>query len=357
MPAKQLTSLWSRHQDRLVERNIRKFKGSTTVNEGMHETIEQESEHFFYFNNGVTFLCTSFNEQQPRDTHRRAGKFRVRDLSIINGAQTVGAISRKDEAYYDANPTEVLATFISLENAPDSFGDRVTQSRNSQNAVGLEDFAALDEKQIVLRDTLKLSGIDYLIKRGESDPPLSDSCFDVKELATFLACSKTNPDWPDFVIAAKSDRKRLFGRRGLVSENDPLHQAYDQIFTDSLTAKYAWRVIQIGRFVDRTIRDRARAEMAVPHGAQGLLPAGEILKHGIWLIMHVIFIKCPLQLGAELRLTEQDNINLSRQIDFVAQGLVEYVQSREWGKQPRSVFENKTDCRTIKSGLMAALAQ
>lgn len=352
MSAKQLTKLWVANGDNLVERNIRKFKGSTSVNAGMRETIEQEAEHFFHFNNGVTFLCNSIAEQHPRDANRKNGKFRIRGLSIINGAQTVGAISGKDESYYDTNPVEVLVTFISLENAPDGFGDKVTQSRNSQNAVNLEDFAALDEKQIILRDTLQLSNIDYLIKKGESDPSLSDTCFDVKELAAFLACTKTNPDWPAFIVAAKSDKKKLFGRRGLVPETDPLHQAYDQLFTDSITAKYAWRVVQIGRFVERALRSRARAETT---GAQ-TPPAGEILKHGIWLILHVIFIKYPLQNGSELGLTESEKLQLSSQIDTVAQKLVEVVQAQVWGKEARSIFENKSDCLAIKGRLMAALA-
>lgn len=352
MSAKQLTILWNRHQDNLVERNIRKFKGSTVVNKGMQETIEQESEHFFHFNNGVTFLCNSVTEQHPRDANRKSGRFRVRGLSIINGAQTVGAISGKAELYYDANPVEVLATFISLENAPDGFGDKVTQSRNSQNAVSLEDFAALDEKQIILRNTLSLSGIEYLIKRGESDPPLSDNCFDVKELATFLACLKTNSNWPAFIVAAKSDRKKLFGRRGLVAETDPLHQAYDQLFTDSITTKYAWRVVQIGRLIERIIRARARAETSGIHEPS----AGEILKHGIWLLMHVVFIKIPLQNGSELTLTEQEQLQISSQVDTIAQKLVDIVQAQVWGKEPRALFENKSDCKTIKGSLMAALA-
>jgi hypothetical protein len=33
------------------------------------------------------------------------------------------------------------------------------------------------------------------------------------------------------------------------------------------------------------------------------------------------------------------------------------AQAVQWNKQARSVFENKTDCRTVKARLMAALAQ
>jgi hypothetical protein len=33
------------------------------------------------------------------------------------------------------------------------------------------------------------------------------------------------------------------------------------------------------------------------------------------------------------------------------------AQAVQWNKQARSVFENKTDCQTVKARLMAALAQ
>lgn len=119
--AKRLAELWDEHRDRFVERNLRRFKGSTAVNEGLSETLRQEGHHFFYFNNGVTFLCDSIHEQHPRDAYRQVGRFHVCGLSIINGAQTVGAIVRKPVAHYDTHPAEVLATFICLENAPDDF--------------------------------------------------------------------------------------------------------------------------------------------------------------------------------------------------------------------------------------------
>ncbi len=63
----------------------------------------------------------------------------------------------------DANPAVVTATFVCLDNAPDGFGDRVTQSRNRQNAVDLEDFAALDERQSMWQQTLRMASIEYIV--------------------------------------------------------------------------------------------------------------------------------------------------------------------------------------------------
>lgn len=357
MAAKRLAELWVQYKDRLVDRNIRRFKGTTTVNAGLTETLQQQPEHFFYFNNGVTFLCEAINEQHPRDPHRHSGRFRVKGLSIINGAQTVGAIAQQSIAYYDANPAMVMATFVCLDNAPDGFGDQVTQSRNRQNAVDLEDFAALDERQAMWQQTLKMAGIKYIVKHGQDDAPPSPSSFSARELAPFLACTVTTSDWQDYLVAAKSDKKRLFGREGLVPATDPLRQSYERLFADSLTAKQMWRIAQIGRTVIGKVRDRASAE-GDPQGLPaGTLPAREVLAHGAWMVLHVIFIRLPLHNGAELNLSADELTALSREIDSVADSLVSVVQANQWNKQARSIFENKTDCRTVKGRLMAALAQ
>lgn len=355
--AKRLAEMWAAHKEHLVDRNIRRFKGTTTVNTGLSETLRQEAQHFFYFNNGVTFLCDSIQEQHPRDPHRQIGRFRVRGLSIINGAQTVGAIAREPLAHYDAHPAVVMVTFVSLENAPDGFGDRVTQSRNRQNAVDLEDFAALDERQATWQHTLRMAGITYLVKQGEDDPPPSSTCFSARELAPLLACTVTTNDWQDYVVAAKADRKKLFGREGLVSATDPLRQSYERLFVDSLTARQMWRIVQIGRVVIEQVRARAGAESDPAGLPAGTLPAREILNHGVWLALHVIFIRLPLQNGPTLALTQDELIAISREVDLVSERLVSVVQGMQWNKLARSVFENKTDCRTVKGRLMAALAQ
>ncbi|WP_230408156.1 AIPR family protein [Undibacterium baiyunense] len=355
--AKRLAELWHAYQDRLVDRNIRRFKGTTTVNKGLSETLENEAEHFFYFNNGVTFLCQSIDELHPRDPHRGNGKFRVRGISIINGAQTVGAIARQPLAHYDVKPATVMATFVCLDNTPDGFGDQVTQSRNRQNAVDMEDFAALDERQTMWQQTLKMAGIEYIVKHGQDDPSSLNSCFSARELAPYLACTITSNDWPDYLIAAKSDKKKLFGRDGLVATSDPLRHAYDHVFPDSLTAKKMWRITQIGRMVIQKIRDRSRAETDPSNFSTGTLPAKEILREGVWMILHIIFIRLQLQNGSDLYINSEEDNRLSLEVDLVANCMIQVIQAIQWNKQARSVFENKTDCGTVKNRLMAALVQ
>ena len=348
LSAKRLAELGVERGDALVERNIRRFKGSTAVNDGLTGTLKDEPQHFFYFNNGVTFLCDSMSEIHPRDAFRQTGRFRVRGLSIINGAQTVGAIAKEPIAHYDANPVEVLATFVCLENTPDAFGDRVTQYRNRQNAVDLQNFAALDEKQSSWKQTLALVGIEYIFKPGDNDPSPSSTVFSVQEAAPALACQQTVGDWADFIIAAKTDRKRLFRKPAFVGDAAPLSDAYSRLFTDSLTARELWRAVQISRFAEKTIRARANGETAEDK---------EILLQGVWLAMHILSIKTQMWLGESITLTPQEETRLSVAIDAIANQLVVSTKSQQWNKQIRSVFENKSDCQTVKRLMMPALTQ
>jgi hypothetical protein len=352
-----LARLWSEYGDRLIGRNIRRFKGSTTVNSGLTGTLRTEANHFFYFNNGVTFLCDSIQQQHPLDPNRQRGTFRVRGLSIINGAQTIGAIGREPLTHYHLYPAQVMATFVSLEHAPDGFGDRVTQARNRQNAVDLEDFAALDERQEAWRQTLQMAGVTYVVRHGDDDPLPSSSCFSVREAAPFLACAVTAANWSDFVVAAKADKSRLFGRPDLVAGDDPLREAYNYLFPDSLTARRMWRQVQVGRSVHQIVRNRAEAESDPTTLAPGTLPAKELLKHCAWLLLHIVSIRLRVRYGDGLALTSEEQTAISQEVDQVAQAMVEVIQAAPWDRDAQAVFEDPAECRAIKDRVMARLAQ
>ena len=351
--AEKLFSLWNTHKHKLVEKNIRRFKGETSVNQSLKKTLDDKPEHFFYFNNGITFLCNSIVEIGSRNSNRQTGKFKVQGLSIINGAQTVGVIGSKSFEFYQQHPIHVFATFLCLNGTPDDFSIEVTQARNRQNAVSLEDFASLDDNQIRLRDTLSIAGVTYLIKQGYDDPPDSDTCFNIRELVPLLACTVTSSDWQEYVIAAKSDKTRLFQQVALTSHREKMKDAYQKLFSDSRTATEIWRIVQLGRIIKQIVKDRASGE-SIDHSVN--LQAKDILNQGIWLIIHIVFLRTKLQNGNKLFITEDEKQRLSSEIDTISHKLVNVIQSEQWEKTAQAIFENQTDCNTIKNRLMAALA-
>ena len=354
--ARQLAEWSRRHGVALVERNLRRFKGSTDVNEGLAITLREQAQHFFYFNNGVTLLCDSFAQVGIRVPTREQGRFEVRGLSIINGAQTVGAIAREPEAHYDAHPCEVLVTIVSLERAPIGFGELVTQSRNRQNAVDIRDFAALDERQQHWHDTLALVGLNYICQAGEEDPPPGPTVFGVGEAARALACSGTGREWAEDVVAAVADTRRLFRPSAPAGAVPGTPSPYRRTFPDSLQTKELWRAVQVARLVDESMRARARTETDPAGFAAGLLRAADILREGRWLALHLLFVKTDLRRGDALTLTGAEAERISRALDRIAQLLVVAAQAQPWGKQAAAVFQNRNDCETLKAVMMRTLA-
>lgn len=157
-----LIDLHRREGKALYERNIRYFLGSRTdVNQAIHATLRDEPASFFYLNNGVTAVCDEI-EQKGRNSDNGARKFKVRGLSIINGAQTVASAAEFVDRHpdRDINDARVMLTLIKAP-ADGQFGKLVTRARNHQNPVQLGNFVALDETQERLRQEIAHLGFDY----------------------------------------------------------------------------------------------------------------------------------------------------------------------------------------------------
>jgi hypothetical protein len=354
--SRQLADWNLRRGEALVERNLRRFKGSTEVNDGLSATLREEPLHLFYFNNGVTLVCESCVQVGASTANRAVGRFELRGLSIINGAQTAGAIAREPVAHHEAHPSELLVTIISLERAPLGFGELVTQNRNRQNPVDIRDFAALDERQQHWHDTLELVGIRYICQTGQDDPSRGPAVFDVAEAARALACSGTGRDWAEDVVAASADSRRLF--RQFPPRGAPLGapSPYRRTFPDTLQAKELWRAVQVSRLVSDAMLARARAEADPADLAAGRLRAGDILREGRWLALHILFLKTDLRRGDALALTVEETERVSRALDRIAQFLLTAAQAQPWGKQAAAVFQNNNDCEALKAAMMRTLA-
>src|SRR3546814_6407705 len=97
----RLSDLVALHREKgkaLYERNIRYFLGSSRsdVNNAIKATLHDDPASFFYLNNGVTAVCDLF---EPKANRNGVKKFKVRGLSIINGAQTDRQITRLNSSH------------------------------------------------------------------------------------------------------------------------------------------------------------------------------------------------------------------------------------------------------------------
>jgi len=129
----QSVASWYSYKRRIFDKNIRFFLEKSLVNKEIEETLLDNPENFWYFNNGITILCDNI-QKSAASPAPNSNVFKCFGMNIVNGAQTVGSIAKAYEQKREVvGRAEVIVRIISLNNCPETFGDDVTRSNNTQN--------------------------------------------------------------------------------------------------------------------------------------------------------------------------------------------------------------------------------
>ena len=167
IPARFLYNQFHKHRTRLFSANIRDYLGSrqsdSNINNGIKRTLKDASDNFWVFNNGVTILVHDFTEIEERNR-----KFlSIRGMSIVNGAQTTGAIGTGANA--PDVKARVLARFVKTSDR--ELIHNIVQYNNSQNKITASDFRSTDKIQRRLKEEFnKIPSAEYEGgRRGGSD--------------------------------------------------------------------------------------------------------------------------------------------------------------------------------------------
>lgn len=153
-----LVNLYRKEKDSLFAYNIRSFMGKR-VNKEIVETAKERPSEFYYFNNGVSGICTRIED-------RGRNLFRFHNFQIINGAQTIGSLA----AVRDLSPEcEVLLRITegASVKTEKGFNADIIRFNNTQNIVKASDFRSNDRIQLWLEDRFQ-----KLKPRGAVDAPL-----------------------------------------------------------------------------------------------------------------------------------------------------------------------------------------
>lgn len=246
VPVGQIKDWYEDHGDRLFDLNIRRSLGVTGVNQELIETLREEPEHFWYFNNGITVLAESVRRGvKYKSVPGGSGQLTVEGASIVNGAQTVTAIHRAVRDVPEVGErAQVGVRFISPGDEEGDFGERVTTATNTQNQVERRDFVALDKVQAELRDDLALTlGKTYALKRGEQIIPSQEVGCTVREATLALLCARDRPEW---VVRVRENEDVLWGPAG-----DPL---YKRLFGPEPTSARVWNSVRLFRVAQERLK-------------------------------------------------------------------------------------------------------
>lgn len=346
-----LAALHIKHGDQLVVANIRNYKGSTEVNDHILNTIQQEPEHFFYLNNGLTAYCQRIeihNLDRGSDTKR----IKAYGFSIVNGAQTAGTVAVHFAGKQSADESGfVFVKVISLQACEDNFAfaQRITHSTNFQNQIGPRDFAALDEEQDRICSHLALSGIEYHYKDSAETPAPDETHFSLDEATTALAClEQFDPaKGLDFCCRVLSNRKSLWSQEESLPVVSDYRSPYRRLFRLDRSARTVWRAVQTQRLVVEQMKNNGRA-------ANG--KRKEFFENSRWLVLHVAFLRLHAERGNDLTLTENERGQIRQQADVIAEEMWGIAELLGQHRHFKSVFCDTADCRRLKTGTMERLA-
>ncbi len=328
---------WGQFGNRLTAKNLRQFKGLTEVNDSIAKTLAQNSERFWYFNNGITIVCETLRKKPLGGPNNETGTFDGRGASVVNGAQTVGTIVDVAKTNGPAlSSGRVLVRLVSLEECPAGFGDDLTRAANTQNRIEKRDFAALDPNQKRLRTELFLEHQkEYAYQTGEQ-PPQGDSGCTLDEAAVALACSM-----PDVALAVQAKREV-----GMLYE-DITKPPYTAIFNPATTAKALWRAVTVLRLCETQLR----IEQQHGSGKESLIAI-----HGNRFVLHIVFhvlrAKSPQGGETEVELAATVKSTVSESLAATVHDVLEHYA----GAYPASLFKNASKCRVLKDLVTKSVA-
>lgn len=329
--ASDIAPWWTNHRARLFSDNIRNFVGLTEINESIMNTLSNEPQNFWYFNNGITILCQKVQKKPLGGGDRSMGYFVCEGVSVVNGAQTVGCIGHSHEQAPDKlSNARVMIRLISLEDCPTDFGIRITKATNTQNRVEKRDFVSLDPLQERLKTELMLEGRVYHYIRTDEVVVPDDFNYSLEESTIALACQNKDVS---LAVQAKREIGKLW--------DDITQKPYTDIFNSSVTSTQIWRSIRVLRIVNATLKSKEST-------SQGRERSCYISANRF--ILHLVFQKIPTQ----VILDPQFNFEQYLQDDLpnIINELTNLCKIKVEENYPESlihqVFRNFTKCRLLE---------
>ncbi len=204
MSVKEIYELMEQYGDRLLEKNIRRYLGKNTVNDGIVRTLlsDGKRQNFFFFNNGITMICEkfSYNGLQEKDWI-----VKINRLQIINGGQTCRTIYQtlKEHPEIDFSQVYILVRLYEVNDGEDVIQD-ITYATNSQNPVDFRDLKSNDERQILLEEGAR--GLGYVYKRKR------DNVSNTNVIPSTVAAESVLAVWREKPHLAKYKRNEFFDK-------------------------------------------------------------------------------------------------------------------------------------------------
>ncbi|CAI1681055.1 AIPR family protein [Serratia fonticola] len=341
--AATINEWWKKYKYSLFEKNIRNSLGkSTSVNDGIKKTVIEQPENFWYYNNGVTAVYSEFDESNLNlKSQRKFGMFNFKNVSIINGAQTVSVIGESFESIPEDKRDE-LKVHIRFINAVDNdFLTQVTKNNNTQNRVTGRDFVSQRPEQQKIQSEINfIGGYTYrLLRQDTGASQQNDGVIDIDDVLNALVCQKK-----DALLLAnlKSNRGRFYetGSGGL----------YDRVF-DIYNLPSGIEIInsvKLYRECENVLRSMFfTLDIMKDENIKALKQVGI---HGNYLIISMLMQYAAIE-KEDNGIKTYDNNSLCEMIYPIASSILDYVRKEYPGSYLARLFQNREKIEQLIIGI------
>lgn len=239
---------YNKYKDDIFSRNPRTYLGSgkkkNKINLGIIDTIKEQPNNFWAYNNGITALVNDYEVEENLENDEE--NLTISGITIINGAQTTGAVSSVDgleEAW-------IPIRFIVCEDS--TIIDNIINNNNKQNEIIASDLRSNDKVQNRLRKEFENYQNLYYSggRRGNGRPSRSKVVLDPYLVA-------------QAILAYHRDCVTAYNSRTDLWSSDRL---YSSIFPDQLTAEHIIYTYSLARAIDEyryelKLKDDERTEV------------------------------------------------------------------------------------------------
>lgn len=317
---------WYRsHGNHLFAGNIRNFLGSSDVNSAIAETLKTQAGYFWYYNNGIMIIAEDINRQAIGGSDKSVGIFDCKNVTIVNGAQTVGTIGRSVTS--DESPAFLQARVIVVDDPDSTLGKQITRASNTQNKIDARNFVALDPEQERIRMELLIEGINYEYREGEPIESTVDG-FEFIEAVTSLACAS---DEMSYVALSKGYVSGLYV--------DITAAPYKALFNAATSSKGLWSLVQLIRRIDKTIKTLSDQSSPTERG---------IVVHGNRFIMHCILHRIQKMRGLWVNEEISDQA-IEESVKHVLAGVLRVIEEEYTDAYLAPLFKNVKKCTNVRS--------
>lgn len=223
---KWLRKLYLEKGDDLFSGNPRNYLGKgkrkKNINSGIINSVQEEPKNFWAYNNGITALVNNYDVDD--------GEFTIHGITIINGAQTTGAISEADEPNEDFY---IPSRFIICHDS--NVIEAIINNNNKQNEILPSDLRSNDKQQERLRgDFQKYPALYYNGGRRDNKTIRNKEVFDPYLVA-------------QTILAYHGDCVTAYNEKTTIWDDDKL---YNSVFIDQLTVEHIIYVYALSRAID-----------------------------------------------------------------------------------------------------------